>query len=205
MPPPAFLVDFFAPTSLRLHLLQYLVLFIAVHAMYDRLPDPRRYPGQAADDDDVPAAVAISNQSDVPVADIPEEDVLAPDESDYDYETFVVSEPPDEAPSPAVPLVAEDKAEEKKEEEVYFSAFRAREHLEHLTDLGPRVVGSPENEVAAVAVIISALDAIKTQSKWPVEVDTQVADGSFFLKCVPDAAAESMGLPIDSSAGTAIV
>ena len=60
-----------------------------------------------------------------------------------------------------------------------FNWRNSREHLVDLTNLGPRVVGSKENEVEAVRMIHNALGAIEPRPGCVVETDVQRVSGSF--------------------------
>lgn len=63
-----------------------------------------------------------------------------------------------------------------------FIAERARNNLIKLTSFGPRVVGSDANEVQAIQFLYGAISEIKSQmdkSVWELEVDVQVASGSY--------------------------
>ncbi|KAK2523755.1 endoplasmic reticulum metallopeptidase 1 [Columba livia] len=64
-----------------------------------------------------------------------------------------------------------------------FSAPRAREYLDNLTAIGPRTVGSPENEVFAVNYLLEQIRAIERESTdaHKVSVDIQRPTGSFSI------------------------
>lgn len=64
-----------------------------------------------------------------------------------------------------------------------FSAGRARQHLEDITSLGIRHVGSQENEVRAPDMILSKLEEIRrmASSEVDIEVSVQQPSGSFYL------------------------
>ncbi|CAH0589952.1 unnamed protein product [Chrysodeixis includens] len=64
-----------------------------------------------------------------------------------------------------------------------FSAARAHRHLINLTDIGPRVAGSYENEVLAVGVLVSAVKSIARAASPHnvVELDVHTASGGYSL------------------------
>lgn len=64
-----------------------------------------------------------------------------------------------------------------------FVGARARNRLRDLVSLGPRVVGSYENEVSAVDYILRQLEYIKGRSRpaHDIELTVQRPNGSFFL------------------------
>nr|XP_006627062.2 PREDICTED: endoplasmic reticulum metallopeptidase 1 isoform X1 [Lepisosteus oculatus] len=65
-----------------------------------------------------------------------------------------------------------------------FNAIRARKHLEHITSVGPRPVGSPENEVLTVNYLLSQIEKIKAESAsgpHSISVDIQRPTGSFSI------------------------
>ncbi|KAJ7986872.1 hypothetical protein DPEC_G00332910 [Dallia pectoralis] len=65
-----------------------------------------------------------------------------------------------------------------------FNAVRARKHLEHITSVGPRPVGSRENEVLTVNFLLEQIEHIKADcSSGPhsVTVDVQKPTGSFSI------------------------
>lgn len=65
-----------------------------------------------------------------------------------------------------------------------FNATRARSHLEHITGIGPRPVGSPANEIVTVNYLLEQINAIKVKSSdaHTVSVDVQRPTGSFSIK-----------------------
>lgn len=65
-----------------------------------------------------------------------------------------------------------------------FVAERARNHLVNLTSMGPRHVGSKENEVLAVKLLLDEIKIISKQahSSHKVEWDLQRVSGSFSLQ-----------------------
>ena len=60
----------------------------------------------------------------------------------------------------------------------------ARRHLQEITAIGSRPVGSPENEIKTVAYLLKELEEIqgKTSDANRVEIDTQLVSGSFSIK-----------------------
>jgi hypothetical protein len=64
-----------------------------------------------------------------------------------------------------------------------FSADRAWGHLAALADLGPRVLGSYENDVMAAKIITTRAKGIadRTRSDRTVTIDHQVVDGGFYV------------------------
>ncbi|NWY69127.1 ERMP1 metallopeptidase, partial [Erithacus rubecula] len=64
-----------------------------------------------------------------------------------------------------------------------FSAARAREYLDNITAIGPRTVGSPENEVLAVNYLLEQIRGIERESTdaHKISVDIQRPTGSFSI------------------------
>nr|XP_060618274.1 endoplasmic reticulum metallopeptidase 1 [Anolis sagrei ordinatus] len=64
-----------------------------------------------------------------------------------------------------------------------FSAPRARAYLENITAIGPRAVGSPENEVFTVNYLLEQVKAIERESSHAhnISVDIQRPTGTFSL------------------------
>ncbi|RVE52927.1 hypothetical protein evm_002404 [Chilo suppressalis] len=64
-----------------------------------------------------------------------------------------------------------------------FIAENAYDHLVNLTNIGPRVAGTYENEVAAVAVLVAAAKQIAREASPHnvVDIDVQRASGAFSL------------------------
>ncbi|ENN82806.1 hypothetical protein YQE_00826, partial [Dendroctonus ponderosae] len=64
-----------------------------------------------------------------------------------------------------------------------FIAERASWDLKNLTDIGPRVVGSYENEVLAVEYLTKTINSIMQQShpNQYLEQDIQIVTGSYYL------------------------
>ncbi|XP_010891145.2 endoplasmic reticulum metallopeptidase 1 [Esox lucius] len=65
-----------------------------------------------------------------------------------------------------------------------FNAVRARKHLERITSVGPRPVGSRENEVLTVNFLLEQIEHIKADSAsgpHSVTVDVQKPTGSFSI------------------------
>ncbi len=64
-----------------------------------------------------------------------------------------------------------------------FSALRARKHLEDITGLGIRHVGSEANEVHAKSMILQKVEEIKAVASGEVEIEVslQQPSGSFYL------------------------
>ncbi|RMC19459.1 hypothetical protein DUI87_04070 [Hirundo rustica rustica] len=64
-----------------------------------------------------------------------------------------------------------------------FSASRAREYLDNITAIGPRTVGSPENEVLAVNYLLEQIREIERESTdaHKIYVDIQRPTGSFSI------------------------
>ncbi|KAK5644973.1 hypothetical protein RI129_006273 [Pyrocoelia pectoralis] len=71
-----------------------------------------------------------------------------------------------------------------------FITERAQHHLKALTSLGPRIVGSPENEILAVEYLTGAVDKIRQLShgSHKIEMDLQLVSGSYFMDYKPDGA-----------------
>lgn len=65
-----------------------------------------------------------------------------------------------------------------------FVAERAKNHLINLTSMGPRHVGSKENEILAVKLLLDEIKTIIKQahSSYEVEWDLQRVSGAFSLK-----------------------
>ncbi|KAJ7335487.1 hypothetical protein JRQ81_013428 [Phrynocephalus forsythii] len=64
-----------------------------------------------------------------------------------------------------------------------FSAPRARTYLENITAIGPRAVGSPENEIFTVNYILEQIKAIELESSraHKISVDIQRPTGTFSI------------------------
>ncbi|KAM4634232.1 endoplasmic reticulum metallopeptidase 1 [Polymixia lowei] len=65
-----------------------------------------------------------------------------------------------------------------------FNAVRARRHLEHITRVGPRPVGSHENEVLTVGYLLEQIEHIRDESAagpHRLTVDVQRPTGSFSI------------------------
>uniref|UniRef100_A0A8C3Y739 Endoplasmic reticulum metallopeptidase 1 n=1 Tax=Catharus ustulatus TaxID=91951 RepID=A0A8C3Y739_CATUS len=64
-----------------------------------------------------------------------------------------------------------------------FSAHRARGYLDNITAIGPRTVGSPENEVLAVNYLLEQIRGIERESTdaHKISVDVQRPTGSFSI------------------------
>ena len=64
-----------------------------------------------------------------------------------------------------------------------FHAHKAREHMEDLTSLGIRLVGSRANEVQAKELIVSKVEAIRAIASKEVEIEVSVhhPSGSYFV------------------------
>ncbi|KAI9578034.1 hypothetical protein GQX74_013928 [Glossina fuscipes] len=62
-----------------------------------------------------------------------------------------------------------------------FIAERAEVHLHKITEIGPRVVGSVENEVMTIAYLKEQFRKLKDEAKsfYKIEYDLQVASGSY--------------------------
>jgi hypothetical protein len=60
-----------------------------------------------------------------------------------------------------------------------FHVFNTRSHLESLSQLGPRVVGAPVNEVDAPKLLLSTLRAISPAAGCLLETDVQHPSGTF--------------------------
>ncbi|RXN17245.1 endoplasmic reticulum metallopeptidase 1 [Labeo rohita] len=64
----------------------------------------------------------------------------------------------------------------------HFNAVRARKHLEQITSVGPRTVGSPENEITTVNYLLDQIEQIRNESKTgphSITVDVQRPTGCF--------------------------
>jgi len=73
------------------------------------------------------------------------------------------------------PLTIEDEAKHPDQ----FIAERAENNLRELVSLGPRVVGSRQNEMAALKLLSQKMQKIRSGSANDIEVDVQVASGSY--------------------------
>ncbi|XP_027471113.1 endoplasmic reticulum metallopeptidase 1 isoform X2 [Zalophus californianus] len=64
-----------------------------------------------------------------------------------------------------------------------FDARRARDYLEHITSIGPRTTGSPENEIVTVHYLLEQIKLIEDQrnSLHRISVDVQRPTGSFSI------------------------
>ncbi|XP_036289899.1 endoplasmic reticulum metallopeptidase 1 isoform X2 [Pipistrellus kuhlii] len=64
-----------------------------------------------------------------------------------------------------------------------FDARQARDHLEHITSIGPRTTGSPENEILTVRYLLEQIKLIEVQSNslHKISVDVQRPTGSFSI------------------------
>ncbi|KAK1334507.1 hypothetical protein QTO34_005513 [Cnephaeus nilssonii] len=64
-----------------------------------------------------------------------------------------------------------------------FNARQARDHLEHITSIGPRTTGSPENEILTVHYLLEQIKLIEVQSNslHKISVDVQRPTGSFSI------------------------
>ncbi|XP_064146605.1 endoplasmic reticulum metallopeptidase 1 isoform X3 [Loxodonta africana] len=64
-----------------------------------------------------------------------------------------------------------------------FDARQARNYLEHITSIGPRTTGSPENEVLTVRYLLEQIKLIEDQSNsvHEIAVDVQRPTGSFSI------------------------
>lgn len=69
-----------------------------------------------------------------------------------------------------------------------FIAEKAQSYLKLLTDLGPRVVGSYENEFLSVDILKREIELIQQQANknHTIEVDIQVVTGSYLLGYKPN-------------------
>jgi len=73
------------------------------------------------------------------------------------------------------PLTIEDEAKHPDQ----FIAERAENNLRELVSLGPRVVGSRQNEMAALKLLSQKMQKIRSGTANDIEVDVQVASGSY--------------------------
>ncbi|XP_073791708.1 endoplasmic reticulum metallopeptidase 1 [Danio rerio] len=65
-----------------------------------------------------------------------------------------------------------------------FNALRARKHLDQITSVGPRTVGSPENEILTVNYLLEQIEQIRSESRsgpHSITVDVQKPTGSFSI------------------------
>ncbi|XP_006863819.1 PREDICTED: endoplasmic reticulum metallopeptidase 1 [Chrysochloris asiatica] len=64
-----------------------------------------------------------------------------------------------------------------------FDARHARNYLEHITSIGPRTTGSPENEILTVRYLLEQIKVIEEQSNrvHKITVDIQRPTGSFSI------------------------
>uniref|UniRef100_A0A9J8B3I4 Endoplasmic reticulum metallopeptidase 1 n=2 Tax=Cyprinus carpio TaxID=7962 RepID=A0A9J8B3I4_CYPCA len=68
----------------------------------------------------------------------------------------------------------------------HFSSVRARKHLEQITSIGPRTVGSPENENTTVSYLLDQIEQIRSESETgphSITVDIQRPSGCFSIGC----------------------
>ncbi|XP_076836618.1 endoplasmic reticulum metallopeptidase 1-like isoform X2 [Brachyhypopomus gauderio] len=68
-----------------------------------------------------------------------------------------------------------------------FNAVRARKHLEHITGVGPRAVGSVENEVLTVKFLLEQVEQIRSESgagPHAVTLDLQRPSGCFSINSI---------------------
>lgn len=74
-------------------------------------------------------------------------------------------------------------------------AERAQHDLKLLTDLGPRITGSYENEVLAVDILQREIGIIQQHANinQKIELDVQVTSGSYFLNFKPNGAINAYG------------
>ncbi|ROK56431.1 Endoplasmic reticulum metallopeptidase 1 [Anabarilius grahami] len=66
----------------------------------------------------------------------------------------------------------------------HFNALRARKHLERITSVGPRTIGSPENEITTVNYLLDQIEQIRSESETgphSITVDVQRPTGSFSI------------------------
>ncbi|XP_044738212.1 endoplasmic reticulum metallopeptidase 1-like isoform X2 [Chrysoperla carnea] len=84
-------------------------------------------------------------------------------------------------------LPTQIKIAEEKDYPNHFIGERSQQHLKQLTDIGPRVVGSYENEELAVKFLQQEIGFIKqlAHPNHEIEVDTQVVSGSYYLAFKP--------------------
>ncbi|KAK2501426.1 hypothetical protein MC885_018369, partial [Smutsia gigantea] len=64
-----------------------------------------------------------------------------------------------------------------------FDARQARDYLEHITSIGPRTTGSPENEILTVRYLLEQIKLIEVQSNslHKISVNVQRPTGSFSI------------------------
>ncbi|KAF4098064.1 endoplasmic reticulum metallopeptidase 1-like [Onychostoma macrolepis] len=68
----------------------------------------------------------------------------------------------------------------------HFNSVRARKHLERITSVGPRTVGSPENEITTVNYLLDQIEQIRSESEagpHSIIVDVQRPSGCFSISC----------------------
>ncbi|XP_073691638.1 endoplasmic reticulum metallopeptidase 1-like isoform X2 [Garra rufa] len=68
----------------------------------------------------------------------------------------------------------------------HFNFVRARKHLERITSVGPRTVGSPENEITTVNYLLDQIEQIRNESNTgphSITVDVQRPTGCFAYMC----------------------
>ncbi|KAK2917034.1 hypothetical protein Q8A67_001408 [Cirrhinus molitorella] len=68
----------------------------------------------------------------------------------------------------------------------HFNFVRARKHLERITSVGPRTVGSPENEITTVNYLLDQIAQIRNESKTgphSITVDVQRPTSCFGYLC----------------------
>lgn len=69
-----------------------------------------------------------------------------------------------------------------------FIAERAQNILKGLTDIGPKVVGSKQNEIEAVNYLSTTIDNIinDADDSYTITKDIQVTSGAYYLGFVPN-------------------
>lgn len=72
---------------------------------------------------------------------------------------------------------------DEKDNPTSFIAERAQQDLKEFAEIGPRVIGSYENEVTAVDFFRQKIQGIKQEANavQKIEVDVQVASGSYLV------------------------
>ena len=70
---------------------------------------------------------------------------------------------------------------ETKDPDSPISVKAIHELLKNLTDIGPRVVGSEENEIQTVEFLLSTLESTDRKSLYPLEISHQVVSGHLTL------------------------
>ena len=85
-----------------------------------------------------------------------------------------------------ISVLPEPKTQQTNSPVDEFYESNAEKHLVELTQYGPRVVGSKENEIYAYNYILKELKSIQNKSHWKIEIDEQKVTGSFDIAFLSD-------------------